>query len=247
MLKIISVWGSPGSGKGTVSAAIAAKLAKHKKNVVIISSAVSPPALPIYIPTDHINDDGSLGNLLSGEMKSLDALKGFVHIHPKSDRIGFMGLVSGQTPLTYNAFSRQEVLKLINLLDQSPFDFVIFDCDQNPTRDAITLSAIQTSEKVLRLITPDTKGIEFEKSHLAWLEVMGDIKLQNQIRIYSPVYEFSPIDAVKGVIGGGEYELPFSSEVYGKFTAGQLVEDFRDKHGIRFEKAVSKLVERLMN
>lgn len=190
MVRMIAVWGSPGSGKGVLSIALAAQLAALHKNTVIISSNSSVPALPCYLPNEHLGPDESLGGLIFSPMQNINALKGYIHIHPDSERIGVMGLASGDSPLTYKGFRRENMLTLLRLLDGSPFDYVIFDCQENPTRDSMTVLALETSEYVLRMITPDVRGIEFEKAQLLWMSGAADMRVDRQIRAIAPIYPF---------------------------------------------------------
>lgn len=246
MVRMIAVWGSPGCGKGVISMALASQLATMSRNTVIINTNTSVPALPCYLPKEYLGADNSLGSMLFAPMQNMNALKGHIHIHPKSDRIGIMGIASGESPLTYNAFQQKQVLRLLELLDSSSFDYVVFDCEENPTRHPMTLLAIQTSEYVLRIITPDVKGIEFEKSHLAWMNGAGDIRENEHIRVINPVHNFSPLDEVLNVSGKADHVLPFSQQVYGKNVAGELIGGCNDRFGIQFDKQIHRLAERIV-
>lgn len=48
------------------------------------------------------------------------------------------------------------------------------------------------------------------------------------------------------VSGKAEYLFPFSSEIYGKAIAGQLIIGNRDRYGIQYDKQVKKLAERIV-
>lgn len=246
MVRMIAVWGSPGSGKGVVSVALATQLASLHKNTVIISGNSSVPALPVYLPKAYIGADGSLGALLNSPMQNASALKGFIHLHPGSERIGVMGLASGESTLSYNAFDGKGIARLQELLDSSPFDYILFDCESNPTRDSMTLLALQNSDHVLRILTPDVMGIEFEKSHLSWMTGAAEIRNDEHIRIISPIHSFSPLETMQTVAGKAEYMLPFSNKVYGKYIAGELISGCSDRYGIQFDKQVRKLAERIV-
>lgn len=179
-------------------------------------------------------------------MKNFNALKGFIHIHPSDARVGIMGIASGESPLSYKAFKRTNMMELLRLLNDSPFDYVLFDCLEDPTRDPMTLLALSTSEVVTRMITPDVQGIEFERSQLAWLSGASNMRVGRHIRIFSPVYPFSPLEEVIRVTGQADYQLPFSHEVYGKLAGGQLVRGCRDHYGIQYDKVAKQLAERMV-
>lgn len=247
MVKMIAVWGSGGSGKKLLSLGLATKLAAHKKNVVVINTDASTPALPVFLPTQQISAEGSIGRLLSSSFQSYNALKGYIHIHPQSNHIGFMGMTSGETPITYKSFARDKMMTLLKVLNDSPFDYIVFACMSNPVYAPLTQLALQTAEYPVRMITPDVRGMEFEKSQTGWMRNAENFRIEEQIRVINPVHTFSPLDNVITVSGPADYVLPFSGEVYGKSIAGQLIEGLKDKHGIIFENGIKELAERILS
>lgn len=247
VVKMIAVWGSNGSGKKTLSLSLAAHLARYKKNSVIISTDRSTPTLPVFLPTQQISSDLSLGELLNTKITGFHSLKGFIHMHPHSDRIGFMGIASGETPMTYREFKRESMISLLSVLNDSPFDYVIFSCQSNPVLDTMTQLAISTSEHLIRLITPDVRGIEFEKSQTGWMQGSKEMRISRHIRIYSPVTRLSPLEKVRETIGDSDYMLPFSEGIYNKANAGNQVIDCHDRFGIQYDKQVSHLTQHILS
>lgn len=247
MVKMIAVWGSSGSGKKLISLALATQLAARKKNVVVINSDSSTPALPVFLPNSQISADGSIGKLLSTPFQNYTALKGYIHIHPNSNHIGFMGIASGETPITYKTFTRENMMSLLKILNDSPFDYIIFSCMANPVYAPLTQLALQTADHPVRIITPDVRGIEFEKSQKGWLSGNEEMRIDKQIRIINPVRQTSPLDEIIAVSGKADFVLPFSEDVYGKSIAGSLIENCKDKLGIHFEKKMKELTERIIN
>ena len=240
---MIAVWGSNGSGKKTLALALATQMARFQKNSVLISTDSSTPAIPVFLPGKQIESDGSLGGLISKPINSVNALKGHIHIHPKSDRIGVMGITSGETPLSYRSFIRENMMSLLRILNDSPFDYVIFCCQSNPLMDTLTQLSLQTSEYAIRMITPDVRGIEFERAQLSWLKGIPEMRVDKQIRIFSPVFRISPVDEIKAFTGDSEYMLPFSEEVHSKMLAGQLISGCKDRYGIQYDKQTGRLAE----
>ncbi len=245
-LTMISIWGSGGSGKTTFSLALATEFARRDLNVVVVNPDTSPPFLPVALPHSDFAPQNSLGTLLEAPEINFDALKGKIHIHPKNDRIGFMGLVSGETPITYKSFARDTLTHLLRALDNSPFDYVIFDCVANPVIDQLTLLALETSNYVFRLATPDIKGAEFVKSQVMWLKNSPNFKLAEQIRVLSPVHDVSPVAEISSITGGHEAALPWSHEVMSKTMAGELLQEFKYRQGLEFQRQLEQLAERIM-
>lgn len=246
MVKMIATWGSQCSGKKTLAAAMAAHLAAMKRNTVIISTDASTPALPVFLPLAQISSDASLGTLLTRPLHDYQSLKGFIHIHPNNDRFGYMGFASGEMPLTHKTFTRDHMVSLLRVLNGSPFDYVIFVCQTNPVFDPMSQLALQTSEHCIRLITPDVRGIEFEKAHRNWLSNVNGVNFDAQIRILSPVRDKTPVDDVVAVSGSAAYLLPWSEDVYNKSGSGAPIIGCGDRYGIQFDKRVKQLVERMV-
>ena len=54
MGKVITVWGSPGSGKSMFSAILAKALTRDKRKAIIINAEISVPMLPVWLPDQII-------------------------------------------------------------------------------------------------------------------------------------------------------------------------------------------------
>lgn len=65
MAKIITVWGSQGSGKTMFCCILAKALTRDKKKALIINADVSVPMLPVWLPEQMIETNASIGQVLS--------------------------------------------------------------------------------------------------------------------------------------------------------------------------------------
>lgn len=54
MGKVITVWGSPGSGKSMFSCILAKALTRDKRKAIIINAEISVPMLPVWLPDQII-------------------------------------------------------------------------------------------------------------------------------------------------------------------------------------------------
>ncbi|MEG2053756.1 MAG: zeta toxin family protein, partial [Oscillospiraceae bacterium] len=140
MLKTLAVWGSPGSGKSTVSLALAWELVKDKQNVLVVNTDCTVPNLPVYLPMLKTNEDGnaSIGTVLDSANRTQETLKNKIHLHEKSACLGFMALESGETPLSYKTFEKSKKYSFLKLLQAQPVDYIIFDCQSNPMYNNFT-------------------------------------------------------------------------------------------------------------
>ena len=66
MGKVITVWGSPGSGKSMFSCILAKALTRDKRKAIIINAEISVPMLPVWLPEPvsytHLKSPGRTPN-----------------------------------------------------------------------------------------------------------------------------------------------------------------------------------------
>lgn len=242
-MHMIASFGSSGAGKTTVSLALAAALAQMRRDVLIISSETRTPALPVMLPlVKDIDGRNSIGPLLAAPTVTEAALKDRMIRHPKSGRIFLMGLASGETAaITYSTPTRSAAINLFQLLMQTPFAYVIVDCDSSPLYDQTTLAALEYAQSGLMLLTPDVKGFEFQKAQLSWLSNSDVFHLERFARLASPVFPFSPMSEARVLFGNFDHELPHSPEVAEKMMSGELLTGLSSSSGVRFERQIKLL------
>jgi len=248
-MKIIASWGSSGAGKTAIALALAAQFSKSKKDTLVISSESRTPALPVYLPARDFGAQNSLGSVLEcTDGFTEGALKDKIHRHPKNDHLYFMGLVSGEiASITYKAAERSAVINLLHILEDSPYSYVIVDCDSNPIYDSLTLYALEVADVVLRTATPDGKGLEFLKAQLAWLGSSDSFNIESHIKIANLIGSTTPMKEASALFDGFDYSLPYAQEVRDKMAAGELLQGFHNNiKGITFEEQMKQLAGRLM-
>jgi len=244
---LIASWGSSGAGKTTLAIAVASALAQRKKDVLILSSEMRTPELPVLLPTvTGLTGNNSIGPILTTTELTEASLKDRMIRHPKSSHIFCMGLVSGETAaFTYGPPTRSAAISLFQLLGQTPFHYVIVDCDSNPLYDQTTLAALEYAQLGLMALTPDTRGYEFRKAQLGWLGNSDVFHADRFIQIATPVFPHTPIKEAQALFGGFAYTLPFSPQVAEKMMAGELLTGFDTAPGVVFERAVSRLTDQI--
>lgn len=246
MVTLIASWGNGGAGKTTVSLALANAISKYKQNVIVIGTDMTTPCLPLYLPRKDFTSQNSLGRLLNRNINSPNGLTGFIQLHPHNDYLGFIGAVSGENATTYNVIEHEQVINLIRILDLSTFDYIIFDCSTEPSADSTTMSALRLSDYVIRTISPDIRGMEFEKSTKNMMKNLDGLPYEDHFRIINNTFPYSPVDEIISVTGKVDVVLPNSKGVFNKQVSGQLVEKTGDKTGIQFEKQINLIAERIV-
>ena len=135
---------------------------------------------------------------------------------------------------------------LFRSTNNSSFDFIIFDCQSNPYYDQGTIVGMETADHIIRLITPNVKGIEFEKSQCKWLK-NGNFQVDKHIRICSQVKENSPTEEIEAITGKFQYTLPYAAEVEDAFHSGLLPKKFSMTTGILFDAEIEKIMEGILS
>lgn len=246
-MNLITVWGSSGAGKTAVALSLAAALAKGREDVLVISNDTRTPSLPVYLPTcNTLTGANSIGGVLEQTTISESVLKDRIHRHPKSEHIYFMGYVSGEVAgMTYRLPQRDTVAGLLRQLQQSPFRYVIIDGDANPVYDPLTLWGLEHSTHVVRVVTPDVKGFEWQKAQLVWLGHNDMFCADKHILVASRITETAPLAAAQCAFGGFAFELPYAGQVGDKLAAGDLLCNFDMPTSIKYERQIALLCGRL--
>lgn len=246
MKKVIAVYGSPHSGKGAVSLALAASLAAKKKEVIVISGDRVTPMLKVYAPNSEIPQNLSIGGLLMDSDMTEKAVTSRIVIHPKSNYLGFMGMASLENITTYPPrFIEERVTALFGFLYRL-CDYLIIDCSCNILSDDITLKGLEVANVMVQLITPDIAGLEFWRSMQT---ILKDERFSHSVKVpvigcakpISPVPELQNVG--KAVLGDIKYILPYSYEVEDRMMCGRLIKWLGRKEGIAFENMVERIVK----
>ena len=243
---LVASWGSSGAGKTAVSLAVAAALAKRNKEVLVLSTDSRTPSLPVFLPTVDLGPNQSVAEMLTKSEVNEGQLKGRIHKHPKSDHIFFAGVASGENAtLTYGPPRREALMSLLQVLQTSPFDVVLIDCDSNPVLDATSMIALEWAQFGICTLSPDVKGFEYIKAQMKWLQNSDTFRLDNFVKVLNMVHPTTPIDEAKNIVGDVQHVLPFALEVQEKMTAGDLLSNFQKMQAVEFERVINMITDAL--
>ena len=162
MSKVITVWGSPGSGKSMFCCILAKALTRDKQKAIIINADISVPMLPVWLPEQMIETGASIGHVLTSVDIDTTLVASKVTVLKSYPFIGLMGYTAGENPLSYPEIRYEMVLRLIESAAKL-VDFVICDCSSNMT-NFFTPAAIEAADTVVRILTPDLKRLQGKKS-----------------------------------------------------------------------------------
>ena len=210
MGKVITVWGSPGSGKSMFSCILAKALTRDKRKAIIINAEISVPMLPVWLPEQIIQTNASVGQVLSSVEIDTTLVASHVTVLKSYPFIGLMGYSAGENPLSYPETKYGMVLQLINAAAKL-VDFVILDCGSNMT-NVFTPAAIETGDLVIRILTPDLKGVNYLKAHQPLL-VDGRFHYEQHMTFAGMARPFHALDEMGYIIGGFNGLLPYGKEI----------------------------------
>ena len=156
MAKIITVWGSPGSGKSMFCCMLAKALTRDKRKAIIVNADNSVPMLPVWLPEQLVPANASIGQVLSSVEIDTALTASHVTVLKAYPFIGLMGYCAGENPLSYPEIKYDMAVGLI-MAASKLVDFVILDCSSTMT-NVFTPAAIESGDLVVRILTPDLKG-----------------------------------------------------------------------------------------
>lgn len=233
MGKLISVWGTPNSGKTAFSLKLAEALygldSRKKPMIMVVLTDVVAPALPVVFPNCRSEDMYSVGDLLARTSLTVDDVFSYtVPIQGKSN-IGVMGYRENENSHTYPAYTREKVTAFFDIL-VSHTDYVIVDCMCDPEQSLLSETALVESDRTIWLSTPDLKSMSYTMSQAPHFINRGLIH-SRQFRVVNTLTQ-EPVVSVPrgdGCMGRIICTLPYSAALSRQMAEGSLSEDVHDR------------------
>ena len=219
MSKTITVWGSPGSGKSMFCCILAKALTRDKRKAIIINAEISVPMLPVWLPEQITTTAASIGQVLTSVEIDTSLVASHVTVLKNYPYIGLMGYCAGENPLSYPETNYQMALQLIASAKKL-VDYVILDCGSVMT-NVFTPAAIESGDLVLRIVTPDLKGINYLKAHQPLL-MDGRFHYHEHMTFAGMARPFHAFDEMGYIIGGFDGLLPYGKEIDRCATEGGM-------------------------
>ena len=239
MSKIIAVWGSPGSGKSMFCSILAKMLTRDKQKLIIINADAGTPMLPIWLPDQIIETTASIGRVLTAVEIDTTLVAGKVTVLKDYPFIGLMGYSAGENPLSYPELRYDTILQLVDAAAKL-VDYVILDCSSNIT-NIFTPAAIESADTIIRILTPDLKGVNYLKAHQP---VMVDPRFRwsEHMTFAGMARPFHAIDEMDHIVGGFSGLLPYSKEIDRCATQGGMFQAINYCSG-RYMASLKKVME----
>ncbi|MCH5248396.1 MAG: AAA family ATPase [Lachnospiraceae bacterium] len=236
---VLAVWGSPSSGKTTVSVKLAHYLASRKKNVVLLLCDMVSPPLPCLCNPSELVEEHSLGNILAATHVTQAIIKENCIFHKKYKYLTMIGMKKGENVFTYAPYTQVQAEELVRNLKMMA-DYVIIDCGSYIAYDILSAVSLIEADYVLRLVTCNLKSISYLSSQLPLLK---DKKwdADKQIRIVSDVKPNEAANYMEQVFGQVAYTIPHSAEVETQALEGRLFHDLTQKESKEFKAGIDAI------
>lgn len=241
MSKIITIWGSPNSGKTTLALKLANVLSKTN-NVIMLSTDIIAPPIATILP--YIKEEGkSLGKLLETvTLTQEDILKNLITIKDNKN-ISFIGYKQGENHKTYAEYTVDRANELIVNLSHLA-DYLIIDSSSHIHDNILSQVSLKLADEVIRLCGTDLKAISYYKSTFPLLTDKS-YNLSNHIKVLAKIDDIEPKSIITNHYGDILCELPYTKELQTQYREGLLFEKLHEKQSLKYNEGVNKLVAKI--
>jgi len=238
-VQVLAVWGSPGSGKTTVSVRLAKYLADRKRNVALLLCDMTTPMLPCICPPHELECERSLGSILAATHITDTLIKQNCITHKKMSYLTMIGMLKGENVFTYPPYTQELAAELIDhLRDIAPY--IIIDCGSHIAHDILSAVSLLEADSVLRLVNCDLKSISYLSSQLPLLK---DRKwdADKQYKVASNIKSNQAGEHIEQVLGSVAFKLPHSDELENLALEGNLLGELVFKDSRLFRKEIENI------
>lgn len=237
--RVLAVWGSPGSGKSTVSVKLAKHLADHRKNVLLLLCDATAPMLPCICPPAELECEHSLGSVLAAAQITPNLIRHNCVTHRRMGHLSLLGMKKGENVFTYPPYTAELAAQLIaGLREVAPY--VVIDCGSAIAHDILSAVALMEADAVLRLVNCDLKSVSFLSSQLPLLRD-GKWDAEKQYKAASNIRANQASGNLEQVLGSVTFQIPHSDELDEQMLAGNLFADLSLKESRNFRNEIQKI------
>lgn len=238
--KVLAVWGSPSSGKTTISAKLACFLSGEGYDVALLLCDTDAPPLPLLASPSDLEMEKSLGSILAAARITANLILQNSMTLKRNDHLTLIGMLKGENAFSYPRYTSTQGQQLLEHLREIA-DFVIVDCSSHLSDDVLSTVSLIEADIVLRLINCDLKSISYLSSQLPLL-ADARFKAEKQVKIANNVRSIHSGENIEQVLGGVSCTVPHCSGVENQYLAGELLKNTPAK---RETKAFRTVVEEI--
>lgn len=234
MGRLISIYGQGGSGKTTLSYALADRLAAGKNLVLIVHTDFCRPVLSERVP--QLSNALSLGHLLMTD-DYVNIERTYVS-YPENKNVFVSGIINNENFTSYPQVSPTAANRYFDEICEI-FDYVLIDSTANVT-DTLALSGLGKADVVIELLSANIQGIVFQRAYDRMLEGMhAKSKTTYAAAKLQQYHDVSLVEHEAGIRFG--IRLPYSNEVDYKAMSGGVIKGCARREGIQYENEIGQL------
>ncbi|MCL2083250.1 MAG: hypothetical protein FWH04_08480 [Oscillospiraceae bacterium] len=244
MGRVITIWGSPNSGRSTFAIKLAREIYETKKEMVIcIFTDNQTPTLPVLFPHHRKDNLPSIGSLLAKPAITTHEL--LTHMVPADNMAGtgFLGYTGRDNRYTHPEPLKEHANLMIELAAQSA-DTVIIDCAGNLDW-TLNQAAVLRADTVFQLHSPTLKSVSFFSSQLPLYQSFCKQKVS-----FSGLVETepcSPSDQVRHYFQNISFIIPHCPALKWQMAEGQLLASVTDRKWNGAMKSIVGMVTAIDN
>lgn len=239
--KIITVWGSPHSGKTTFSVKLAEALyEKTKATVIVLFCDVTTPTLPILFPNYKASDLYSIGNVLSKtDIFANDVVSNLITLKERMN-LGFLGYRNKENRFSFPEYTEEKVGELFRALREVA-DYIVVDCETNPQNSVLTDYTMKRADMMCKLATPDLSSLGFFQSQNGVMMAGGYYPTEQLLVMNIPSDDLTMLSTDTGAhLGKVDLIVPYSQTLREQYLEGKLVMPTHDR---KYMQAIRGAVE----
>lgn len=241
MPKMIAFYGSPGSGKTTVAVKTAMETYVQTKDEVVafLSPDMAVPSIALLFPNYAPDEVVSLSEIFDNTaITSESLLKNAVTVKSMKDFCA-LGFKAGENRFSFPTPTPEKINSLLSALSDVA-GYIFVDCTNDET-DEISKKAILTADKVIRVITPDLKGMSWYSSNKN-IERTENEDLFNVVNVTEREL-YLPTEDVCTKLHSVTAVLPYSKPLKQQMLDGRMYDRLNDR---AYTKKLQSLVSKIL-
>lgn len=243
-MEVITVWGSPGGGKTTLSLELA-KIISEETNENVVLIFTEDQASPLsYLFTSLNKEGGSLGKIITmAGFDQEELLKTLVN-HPKNKYLAFLGYRNEDSKPSYPEVVEAQVIDLFVTLGQK-FKYAIVDGQSNFHNDWITQYGLRYGKCVM-VGGGDLKSVAFFNGTTSMLQDFPGFR-DAAIRVLNNPWDFDTWLLIGDNYGGVSHAFPYCMDLQMAYLEGTSINTLNHtKRNRDFLEALSQLSQELL-
>lgn len=244
MSKLIAVWGSPCSGKTTLTLKLAEALYSRKRGlaVTVLFTDSFTPTIPVLFPNFKSEEVFSVGTVLSRTDITADDVVSNIVMTKERANLGYLGYKDGENKYSYPSYNAEKVKELFAVLSGIS-DYVIADCMTFPELNLMTEVALANADSIVTVTTPDLKCLSYSQSQSP-IAMMNQNLAEKQVKVMNVTEQVlsMPVSDAAAHLGKIVGTVPFSVSLKEQYLEGRLYEPTKDKRYMTAIKAIADKV-----